>query len=80
MRFGFTYEKGSKLPSIALLSVGDLLITTGLDGVFPAGLHVGVVSKVDILQEGQCFYRLEAIAAAGGFDDLNFVSVLPALK
>lgn len=80
LRFGFTYEKGSKLPSIALLSVGDLLITTGLDGVFPAGLHVGVVSKVDILQEGQCFYRLEAIAAAGGFDDLNFVSVLPALK
>jgi cell shape-determining protein MreC len=80
LRSGLTYEKGSRLHSIALLSVGDLLVTTGLDGVFPAGLHVGVVSKVDLLQEGQCFYRLEAIAASGGFDEFHFVCVLPALK
>jgi len=80
LRSGFTYEKDSRLTSVALLSVGDLLITTGLDGVFPAGLHVGVVSKVGILQEGQCFYHLEAMATAGSFDELNFVCVLPALK
>ncbi len=80
LRSGFTYEKDPRLPSVALLSVGDLLITTGLDGIFPAGLHVGVVSKVDILQEGQCFYHLEAMATAGSFDELNFVCVLPALK
>lgn len=79
LRSGLTYEK-TKLPAIALLSVGDFLITTGLDGVFPAGLSVGVVSKVDILQEGQCFYHLEAIATAGNFDELSFVCVLPALK
>lgn len=80
LRSGLTYEKISTLTSTALLNVGDLLITTGLDGVFPAGLHVGIVSKVDILQEGQCFYHLEARATAGGFDELNFVCVLPALK
>jgi hypothetical protein len=80
LRSGLTYEKSSKLSSVALLSVGDLLITTGLDGIFPAGLHVGVVSKVDILQEGQCFYHLEAMATAGSFDEINFVCVLPALK
>lgn len=80
LRSGLTYEKASKPSSIVLLSVGDLLITTGLDGVFPAGLHVGVVSKVDILQEGQCFYHLEAMATAGCFDELSFVCVLPALK
>ncbi|PWU15264.1 MAG: rod shape-determining protein MreC [Chlamydiae bacterium] len=80
LRSGFTYEKDPRLPSVALLRVGDLLITTGLDGIFPAGLHVGVVSKVDILQEGQCFYHLEAMATAGSFDELNFVCVLPVLK
>ena len=79
LRSGRTYEK-ARLSPIALLNVGDLLITTGLDGVFPAGLHVGVVSKIDVLQEGQCFYHLEAMATAGGFDELNFVCVLPALK
>lgn len=80
LRSGFAYEKDSKRSSIALLHVGDLLMTTGLDGVFPAGLRVAVVSKVDILQEGQCFYNLEAMATAGDFDELNFVCVLPALK
>lgn len=80
LRSGCTYEKASKLPSVALVNIGDLLITTGLDGVFPAGLHVGVVSKVDILQEGQCFYHLEAMATAGCFDELNLLCVLPALK
>lgn len=80
LRSGLTYEKDSKLSAVALLNVGDLLITTGLDGVFPPGLQVGVVSKVDILQEGQCFYHLEAMATAGSFDELNFVCVLPALK
>lgn len=80
LRSGLAYEKSSKRSSIALLHVGDLLMTTGLDGVFPAGLRVAVVSKVDILQEGQCFYNLEATATAGNFDELNFVCVLPALK
>ena len=80
LRSGLTYKKDSRLSSVALLNIGDLLITTGLDGIFPAGLHVGVVSKVDILQEGQCFYHLEAMATVGSFDELNFVCVLPALK
>lgn len=80
LRSGIAYEKDAKRSSIALLHVGDLLMTTGLDGVFPAGLRVAVVSKVDLLQEGQCFYNLEAMATAGNFDELNFVFVLPALK
>ena len=80
LRSGIIYEKGSKLPAIALLHVGDILVTTGLDGIFPAGLRVAVVSKVHALQEGQCFYNLEAVATAGNFDELNFVCVLPPLK
>lgn len=77
LRSALIYDKK---PPVTLLNVGDLLITTGLDGVFPAGLRVAIVSKVDILQEGQCFYNLEALATAGSFDELNFVCVLPALK
>lgn len=80
LRSGVVYEKGSELPAVALLQVGDLLITTGLDGIFPAGLHVAAVSKVYTLQEGQCSYNLEAIATAGNFDKLNLVCVLPAQK
>lgn len=80
LRSGIAYEKGSKLSAIALLHVGDVLLTTGLDGIFPAGLRVAIVSKVHALQEGQCSYNLEAMATAGNFDQLNFVCVLPSLK
>jgi rod shape-determining protein MreC len=79
LRSGIVYEKDSKLPSVTLLQVGDLLVTTGLDGVFPAGLHVAVISKVHTLQEGECSYNLEATAAAGNLDEFSCVCVLPAL-
>lgn len=78
LRSGVVYEKEAKLPIVALLQVGDLLITTGLDGIFPSGLHVATVSKVYTLQEGQCSYNLDAIATAGNFDELNLVCVIPS--
>jgi rod shape-determining protein MreC len=33
-----------------ILQVGDLLVTTGMDGIFPAGLKVAVVTKVGRLR------------------------------
>jgi cell shape-determining protein MreC len=63
-----------------LLRVGDLLVTTGLDGVFPAGFHVGSIAKIFPLQEGACSYELEAVIAAGRLDELSHVTVLPPLE
>jgi cell shape-determining protein MreC len=63
----------------SLLKEGDLLVTTGLDGVFPAGLEVAVVSKVHSLKEGASSYELEAKAIAENFNELSSVFVLPPL-
>ncbi len=63
----------------ALLREGDLLITSGLDGVFPAGLEVAIVSKVHSLKEGASSYELEAKAIAENFNELSSVFVLPPL-
>lgn len=64
-------------PAIPILRLHDLLITTGMDGKFPPGLHVGVVSQIIPLKEGDYFYQIEAIPTAGDFDAISTVCVLP---
>lgn len=59
-----------------LICVGDLLVTTGLDGVFPPDLHAAVVTKIYPLGEGECAYRLEALSLAPSLDELGEVTVL----
>jgi cell shape-determining protein MreC len=62
---------------VPLLKVNDLLVTTGMDGVFPPGLHVAEVLKIDLLKEGSYAYDLVAKPTAGNLDDLKVVFVLP---
>lgn len=63
-----------------ILKEGDLLVTSGFDGVFPPGLHVAVVSKIEQLREGAVSYELEARAVAPNLHDLNQVLILPPLN
>lgn len=62
---------------IQLVKQGDLLVTTGLDGVFPAGLRIAQVVAVHPLREGACSFDIEAKALITNLDDLTFVTVLP---
>lgn len=63
-------------PFMPLLAVGDRLVTTGMDGLFPKGLDVAEVTSISPLQEGDYFYDLEAKSLAKSLDALNFVFVL----
>ena len=63
-----------------IIQKGDVLITSGLDGVFPPGLKVAIVSDVKPLREGAFAYELEATPAAGNLADLTSVYVLPPLN
>lgn len=55
--------------SLPILKPGDLLITTGMDGVFPPGLEVAWVEAIDPLAEGAYAYALTARPAAGNLAD-----------
>ena len=82
---GFNYDfadaegpaRALRSEELPLLKVGDLLITTGMDGIFPAGFWVATVSNVHLLKEGACSYEIEAKATAGNLDNLTHVTVLP---
>lgn len=71
------YHKEQAMP---ILKIGDILITTGMDGVFPPGFRVGVVTRIGLLKEGDYFYDLEARPIAGPLEELSLVFVLPPLK
>ncbi len=79
LRTGEPYHLYGKEP-LALIAPGDLLVTTGFDGVFPAGFRVAQVSSVQTLKEGASSYEIEAIPTAGNLNELTHLFVLPALK
>lgn len=66
-------------PAKPLLLEGDLLITSGLDGIFPPGIAVAIAKTIFPLQEGSCSYELEAIPTAGDLQDLHTLLILPPL-
>lgn len=69
----------SQSSPIPILKQNDLLVTTGMDGIFPAGLKVAIVTKIKLLKEGDYFYELEAKPAAGNLNELSRVFVIPPL-
>ncbi|SYX08498.1 rod shape-determining protein MreC,rod shape-determining protein MreC,rod shape-determining protein MreC [Chlamydia poikilotherma] len=71
---GFCFSDGKGL------RVGDILITTGLDGVFPPGLFVAEITKVCRPREGACSYKVEAKSLAEDLTDLSSVLILPAME
>jgi len=62
---------------LSLAQEGDILITTGYDGVFPKGLFVGIVKKVFPLEEGDYSYKLIAKPCVENLQELPLVFVLP---
>lgn len=81
---GFNYDFADSCgPARALLSdppiiqAHDLLVTTGLDGIFPPGLRVAEVSKVFPLREGAYAYEIEAVPVVKNLDSIQTMFILP---
>jgi rod shape-determining protein MreC len=83
--FNFDYpdDEGSSRDlrgGVPILKEGDLLITSGLDGVFPAGLQVGTVAKIEPLKEGGYSYEIEVRPSASNLNDLQTLFILPPVS
>lgn len=70
---------GSEAMAAYLLKVGDLLVTTGMDGLFPPDFKVAVVTKIFPLREGGCSYEIEARSVVENLHEIKEVFVLPPL-
>lgn len=69
---GVPTPSGSLIP---LVAAGDLLETTGYDGVFPEGIPVARVTLVEPIKEGEYFYEIRAESLLR-FDEIAHVSLL----
>lgn len=58
------------------VSVGDLVVTSGLDGIYPKGIAVGRVSSVS---NGPRLFKVIAVEPAAHLDRLEEVFILDAL-
>lgn len=74
---GKPVDPKSTLPAIPIIKVNDLLVTTGFDGIFPAGLAIAEVTKISPLREGAYTYEIEATPVAGNLDALQTLFVIP---
>lgn len=79
LRTGKLLSHPSSTP-VPILKLNDILVTTGLDGVFPPGLKVAIVTKIDLLKEGDYYYELEAKPVVGNLDELSVVFVIPPVE
>jgi rod shape-determining protein MreC len=79
LRTGKPLIQGIKSPSLPIIKVDDLLVTSGLDGVFPAGLDVATVTKLKPLKEGDYYFEIEAKPTAKNLYDLSLVFLLPPM-
>jgi len=80
LRSGNVVDKNNlHLKTEPLLEIGDLLVTTGMDGIFPKGLHIAIVSKINDLNDGDYAYEIEAKPTASNLNELEVVMVLPPL-
>lgn len=73
-----TGQRSIQDQKILLIKPGDLLETSGLDGVFPRGLRVATVASVAPLEEGAISYRILASADCAEFPHFDHLTVLPA--
>jgi cell shape-determining protein MreC len=65
--------------SIPLVKKGDILVTSGLDGLFPAGLRVACVISLQAQDPAFSIYKLKALPLIASIDSLQYVWVLPPL-
>jgi len=63
-----------QIPSGASLKPGDILVTSGVGGLFPAGIPIGTVVSVRTADTGS--ERQAVIEPFAGFDQLAIVFVM----
>lgn len=84
---GFNYEYADEDGSpqelnheVPILQAGDLLVTSGLDGIFPTGLKVGTVIHSGPIELGCYAYEIDVKPMVSNINDLQTVFILPPIE
>jgi rod shape-determining protein MreC len=65
------------VPSLADVQVGDTILTAGIDGIYPKGIPLGVVTKAE---QGQNLFKTISVKPAVDFGSIEEVIVIHTQK
>jgi len=65
------------VPSLADVQPGDVVLTAGIDGIYPKGIAVGVITKAD---KGQDLFKTISVRPSVDFGSIEEVIVLHTRK
>jgi rod shape-determining protein MreC len=65
------------IPSLADVRPGDVVMTAGIDGIYPKGIPVGVVTKAE---KGQDLFKTITVRPSVDFGSLEEVIILHTRK
>lgn len=74
---GTTAVQMFDIPSLADVRAGDVILTAGIDGIFPKGIPVGVVTRSD---PGQSLFKTIHVRPAVDFGSIEEVIVIHTRK
>mgnify|MGYP001312301941 FL=1 len=66
------------IPQEAVVEPGDVIVTSGLGGTFPANVVIGHVRSVR--RQQATFFQAATVRPAVDFDDLRMVAVVTAFE
>lgn len=70
----YEYVQLNEIPLHANVRPGDIVVTSGYSAIFPEGITIGVVEKVN-LEEGDSFFRI-SVKLSVDFKDITFVEMV----
>src|SRR5947209_14327748 len=76
-RQGATGAQLLELPFLFGVQAGDVVMTAGIDGIYPKGIPVGVITKAE---KGQDLFKTIAVKPAVDFGSIEEVIVLHTRK
>ena len=65
------------IPSLADVRPGDVVMTAGIDGIYPKGIPVGVITKAE---KGQDLFKTIAVRSSVDFGAIEEVIILHTRK
>ena len=70
--------KATGIDKTTEINIGDTVLTSGLGGMFPSGIYIGTVEKIE--SDKYILSKIVSIKTSQNFNDIHYVTILKVKK